>query len=344
MIIKQFAKNRVWQHILFWSVSYYFLLHFFSNNQQYTTIDYIYNALFHLTLLIGVYVNLLILIPYLLRPKKYSTYAFFLILTIIACTQLNLLFFNYLVDFIFPGYYFISYYELYDITQFFIVYIALTTLLKLSKAWFQLSESEIQLSIAQKQKLDAELKALKSQINPHFLFNSLNNIYGLALKNDKNTPAIILKLSEVMRYIIYESNEEYVLLDSEITFIKNFIALQELRSDQRAHIKFQVHGKVLNQKIAPLLFIPLLENSFKHGIKGETGPSFVNVVLHIETEHILLKIENNKGTVDEVEKKQFGGIGLQNVRQRLQLVYPGRHKLAIHSDRSVFTVQLKLML
>src|SRR5690606_29573907 len=136
-------------------------------------------------------------------------------------------------------------------------------------AWFQLSDSKKRLSIAEKEKLDAELRALKSQINPHFLFNSLNNLYALSLKADEQTPAFILKLSEVMRYMIYESNEDCVSLKKELDFIKNYVDLQKLRSDHKARISFHISGKVGKQKVAPLLFIPFVENSFKHGIKGE---------------------------------------------------------------------------
>ena len=256
----------------------------------------------------------------------------------------NILFFEHLVDYVLPGYYFISYYEFYDIAQFFIVYMGLTTLLKLSKAWFQLSASEKKLSIAEKDKLDAELRALKSQINPHFLFNSLNNLYALSLKEDKQTPAFILKLSEVMRYMIYESNEDFVSLKKELNFIKNYVALQKLRSDHRARISFHISGKVGKQKLAPLLFIPFVENSFKHGIKGETGYSYVNIHLDVAEDELLLKVENNKGAVDEVEKGHFNGIGLTNVRQRLALMYPEKHQLTICDEDKTFSVQLKLTL
>ena len=316
----------------------------FSGNNELTRIDYIYNGLFHLTLLPGIYINLFLLIPKVLGKNNYFLYLIFMMLTIIISSAFNILFFEHLVDYVLPGYYFISYYEFYDIAQFFIAYIGLTTLLKLSKAWFQLSASEKKLSIVEKEKLDAELRALKSQINPHFLFNSLNNLYALSLKGDQQTSAFILKLSEVMRYMIYESNGNFVLLKNELNFIKNYVDLQKLRSDTRAHISFRISGKVRQQKIAPLLFIPFIENSFKHGIKGKTGQTYVNIDLEVNDNELLLKVENNKGSVDEVETGHFKGIGLNNVRKRLTLIYPEKHHLTICDRNEVFSVQLKLIL
>lgn len=342
--IHLFVRNSLWQHLLFWALSFYLLLRIFSGNNAPTRIDYIYNGLFHLTLLPGVYVNLLIFIPRMLGRNKYLLYLLLMMLTIALSSAFNILFFEHLVDYVLPGYYFISYYEFYDIAQFFIAYLGLTTLLKLSKAWFQLSASEKRLSIAEKEKLDAELRALKSQINPHFLFNSLNNLYALSLKEDKQTPAFILKLSEVMRYMIYESNADFVFLKKELNFIKNYVALQKLRSDQRARISFHISGKVGKQKLAPLLFIPFVENSFKHGIKGETGDSYVNIHMEVTGNELLFKVENNKGAVDEVEKGHFNGIGLTNVRQRLALMYPEKHQLTICDEDKTFSVQLKLTL
>ena len=127
---------------------------------------------------------------------------------------MNILFFDYFVDIIFADYYFISYYDFLDIIQFFLIYISITSLLKLSRGWFQLAKTEEKLALANRKKLEAELKVLKSQINPHFLFNSLNNLYSLALKKDAKTPEVILQLSESMRYIIYECNADRVLLQS----------------------------------------------------------------------------------------------------------------------------------
>ncbi len=330
------------QHLLFWAFSFYVLLRIFSVDSELRSIDYIYDGLFHLTLLPAVYFNLMVLIPQLFNKGKYLLYLFSVGLTLLAFSQLNIWFFDHLVDVLLSGYYFISYYELPDILQFFGAYLIFTTLLKLSKAWFQLSEAEVKLSVTRQEKLDAELEALKSQVNPHFLFNSLNNLYALTLKDSKRASGAILKLSEVMRYMIYEAKDELVPLEKEVAFIESYLALQKLRSDQRAEINFLVHGEVAGKRVAPLLFIHFIENSFKHGVKGETGPSFVTISLSVTGVHLHFSIVNNKGTVDDVENSKYGGIGIENVKKRLQLIYPQKHQLQIIDGRDTFSVDLKL--
>jgi LytS/YehU family sensor histidine kinase len=257
---------------------------------------------------------------------------------------LNLWFFDHLVDKIFTEYYFISYYEFIDIVQFFLIYISTTSLLKLSRGWFQLAKTEEKLALANRKQLEAELKVLKSQINPHFLFNSLNNLYSLALKQDAQTPEVILQLSESMRYIIYECKEDRVSLEKEIAFLKNYIELQRLRSSVETKIEFGVQGNPSNLKVAPLLFIPFIENGFKHGVKGDTNSGFIKIQLEITDQNILLQVKNNKGIVDEVSLEEGKGIGLENVSQRLQLIYPNTHELKVIDGEQDFEIQLRINL
>lgn len=336
--------SRVLQHLLFWAFSFYVLLRIFSTDSELRSIDYIYTGLFHLTLLPAVYFNLLLLIPRLFNKGRYGLFTLAVGASLLLFSELNILFFDHLVDFVLPGYYFISYYELTDILQFFGGYLIFTMLLKLSKAWFQLSEAEVKLAVTRQEKTKAELEALKSQVNPHFLFNSLNNLYALSLKEGTQASESILKLSEVMRYMIYEAKDELVPLEKEIAFIESYLALQKLRSDQRAAITFIKEGKVNSGKVAPLLLIPLIENSFKHGIKGETGPSFVSIFLKVMNGNLLFRVENNKGQVDNVEVGKHSGMGLVNVKKRLELMYPEKHELVIRDAENTFSVDLKLNL
>lgn len=338
------ASFRPVQHLAFWGLSFYVLLRIFSTDSETRGVDYIYDALFHLTLVPAVYFNLVVLMPALLSRQRYLWYLAAVGATVVGFSQLNIWFFDHLVDFLLPGYYFISYYEWKDILQFFLIYLAATTLLKLSKGWFQLSETRSRLAETEREKLDAELEALKSQVNPHFLFNSLNNLYGLALKNDKQTPASILKLSEVMRYMIYEAAGETVALARELDFIENYVNLQRLRSDSRATISLEVEGEPGQLQIAPLLFIPFVENSFKHGIKGETGKSYVHILFRVGAGEVTFSIRNNKGAVDDVEHRQYGGIGLANVKKRLELIYTGNYDLQISDGDNEYAVGLTIRL
>ena len=338
--ILKIIQNRVLQHTLFWCVSYYVLLRLFASSNAIDKIDYIYTILFHLSIVAGVYVNLAILIPKLLSKKQYVAYALSLILLIVGASELNVLFFDKLVDYILPGYYFISYYEILDILKFVITYIAITSLLKLSKSWFELSDTNRRLNQLQKEKIETELKALKGQINPHFLFNSMNSIYSLALSHSEKTPEIILKLSDIMRYIIYEATVDFVDLSKEVKYLKDYIDLQTLRTNSRATIQFNITGQIDGILIAPLLFFPLVENSFKHGIKGVTGKSFININLTTALNKVEFVVENNKGITDNVEKKEYKGIGLDNVSKRLVMIYPGKHKMLVTDSDDTFKVEL----
>ncbi|WP_416866260.1 MAG: sensor histidine kinase [Imperialibacter sp.] len=343
-LFKKTVSNRLVQHLAFWVLSFYVLLRIFSTDSEIRDIDYIYDGLFHFTLIIPVYLNLLVLIPKLLDRGRYFLYIGLASLSILIFSQLNIWFFDYLVDFLLPGYYFISYYELPDIVQFFLVYMGVSTLLKLSKGWFQLAEARTKLAETRQEKLDAELEALKSQVNPHFLFNSLNNLYGLSLKGDKKTPASILKLSEVLRYMIYEAKDEKVPLEKEISFIENYINLQRLRSDHHASISFEIVGEARELQIAPLLFIPFVENSFKHGVKGETGDSYVDVKMEVGSDFINFTCRNNVGSIDDVEQRKYGGIGLENVKKRLKLIYEDRYTLELDEGKEEYKVNLTIEL
>ena len=161
------------------------------------------------------------------------------------------------------------------------------------------------------------------------------------MKGEKKTPGIILLLSDLMRYMLYETNDELEPLKKEVQYLENYIELQKLRSEQNANISFQIEGKVNDQKIAPLIFLPFVENSFKHGIKGDISGGYVNINFHISDRNVLLVLTNNKGTVDEVEKSELKGIGLANARRRLELLYPGKHELNIIDSDNEFQVELK---
>jgi len=215
-------------------------------------------------------------------------------------------------------------------------------LLKLSKGWFELYETKQLLEKLKSEKLQAELSALKGQINPHFLFNSLNSIYSLSIDNEPITSDFILKLSDVLRYMIYEANDERVPLKKEINYLQNYIELQRLRVDEKAKINVEIKGELNNQKVAPLLLIPLVENGFKHGIKGETENSFIDVFINVEGQDFYFNVKNNKGQIDEIENGKFNGIGLKNVQRRLELLYPEKHKMKIKETNSTFEIDLKI--
>ena len=218
-----------------------------------------------------------------------------------------------------------------------------STLYKILTDWLIHQNEKIAL---ERQNLQSELKFLKSQINPHFFFNTLNSLYALTLKKSDLAPEIVLRLSEMMRYMLYESNEKKVSLEKEINYVKNYIELEKLRQGHKFDITFDIKGEIKSQMIAPLMFIPFLENSFKHGLDNQIKSGFVTIDLDLRDASVELAIENSKPPSipkKNIEKKS-GGIGLQNVKRRLKLLYPQRHKLNIEEKPNTFKVYLNIQL
>ncbi|UOG73274.1 sensor histidine kinase [Hymenobacter tibetensis] len=190
----------------------------------------------------------------------------------------------------------------------------------------------------QHEKNAIELAYLKSQLNPHFLFNTLNNLYGLALTEPERTPDVVLKLSELMRYVLYESNETYVSLPQEIEYLSSYISLEKLRHEGPVYVDFTVVGPVDGQRIAPLLLISFVENAFKHGaVTNADCP----ITLHLSVVGSQLTFMTRNQIVRK-NKDQVGGIGLASVRRRLALLYPGQHRLAVSQEHDVFECALQL--
>lgn len=336
------TPSRILQHLAFWGLSYAILVQLFASSGEIQPTDYIYTAIFLVTVAAGVYLNLLMLMPLLLNRGWYILYFITLAIDVVTTAAFNQLTFSHLVDYILPGYYFISYYSFADILKFMAAFFGVTSLLKLARGYFLLMESRNELMQLQKEKSDAELQALRAQVNPHFLFNSLNSIYALVLKKSDNAPETVLRLSEILRYILYETRKEQVELATEIRYMKEYISLQRLRCGAHATIEVSVEGEADRRQIAPLLFLPLIENCFKHGIKGETGPSFVRIAWEIEAGLIRFATENNIGETDDPESETRQGIGIENLKKRLGLSYPGKHLLEISEQDDRFTVTMTI--
>jgi len=197
----------------------------------------------------------------------------------------------------------------------------------------------------QRQQLKSELKFLKTQINPHFFFNTLNSLYALTLKKSDKAPEIVLKLSEMMRYMLYESNERLIPLSQEIKYLKNYLELEKLRHGDKFKMSIDIQGDPKGHRIAPLLFMPFLENSFKHGIDSELKSGYVDISIEINETELSLNVTNSRPQVAitpiPLEGKS-GGIGLTNVRRRLNLLYPKKYKLGIDKDENTYQIDLTL--
>jgi hypothetical protein len=189
----------------------------------------------------------------------------------------------------------------------------------------------------------AEMSSLRNQINPHFLFNTLNNIYALAIK-DKAHPAAsgILKLSGMMRYVVTETGQPYVDLQQEINYTNDYIELQKMRLTKTLNLSYVVTGATERQRIAPLVLIPFIENAFKHGVNPDQE-SYISILIKIEDTRLSMTIENQKvKTVQELHTKS--GVGIENTKSRLALLYPNKHFLFIDDNALTYRIQLNLML
>ena len=335
---------RIIQHLAFWVLSFFVFLYLFKTGAKPEKIDYVYTILFQLTLLPAVYINIELLLPALGNRKRILFYLLSIITIIILFAWINYNFFDNWSAKVFPDYFFISYFTLREVVLFFIVYIIITMLLKLSKSWFQVSWLQKELMEKEKQKAEVELKALKAQINPHFFFNTLNSIYSMALDKDERLPGTVLQLSDLMRYFLYGSRDNFIPLEKDLTVVKEYIALQKLRSNAQLDIETKISGEINDQQIAPLLLITFLENAFKHGAKGSSGNTFINLDIKVEKNKLNFTVENNKGIIDEVNTGDQNGLGLENVKRQLELLYPGKHLLNIKDQPDRFSVALQLSL
>ena len=221
-----------------------------------------------------------------------------------------------------------------------IIFIALS--IKLFKERNREQDEKNQL---EKKKLQAELTALKSQLNAHFLFNTLNNLYGLAKQKSDRAPTGILMLSEMLHFVLYECSPESYSLEKELDFINNYIELEKLRYGKRLRIEIEKELNHTDAQIAPLLLFPFVENSFKHGASKKANKVWIKIRIVSNRDQLLFEVENNRYVDDSPNpENNGGGVGLENVQKRLDILYPGQHKLSIKSDDSSFSIFLTINL
>lgn len=290
------------------------------------------------------YINYTLLIPILVKKKKkYGLYILSICLLIAVMVVIKTVVASLNGDF------FLTYFsqdsgqvEYYALTKYVVFaifvsgfFVVVSALLKFAIDWF--GTERIQRDLLS-EKRDMELAFLKSQLNPHFLFNSLNNIYSLAYQKSDKTADAILKLSEIMRYMIYESNDSWVSLSKEIAYVQSFIELQKLRFKDGAAVEFTINGEIDEQPVVPLILISFVENAFKHGVANDpSDPIRINIIANQKILHFSITNKKNKHNKD-----QMGGVGLNNVERRLQLLYPERYKLNIVNSATHYTSELML--
>lgn len=339
--IKNYKRIKIITQLFFWLSSIAFALGSFyvaSNYHLNLFPDIIKAFILNGGFAIGVYINILVLIPIFLKRKSYIFYTFWLLITLAASSLfilgLLLLLLNFNRPLLFSSYFFTTAF-----------YIGITSLAKFVKDWLELQDISLRYHKIEREKLEVELHTLKAQINPHFLFNSLNNIYSLALVNSKQTPVMILKLSDLMRHVLYESRENFISLKSEIDFIRNFIDLQRIRLSKKTDIRFNIEGEIQNRLIIPLIFEPFVDNAFKHGPKSMNEKAYIHVSIFLENDWLYFKVENNFEYDEYPEGNMAHGIGLKNVQKRLAFLYEkDQYHLDISKKENIFKVELRLIL
>lgn len=294
------------------------------------------NQLFQMGL---VYVHLLLLIPRFLQQKKRLWYVLLLLLNLAGITAIKIGF-KALVGLKYLG----GYHEILQFLVLSIVYGAILMAYQFFQDEHKNQELKLKLKEAEQEKMVAELAALKAQIHPHFLFNTLNNIYALSMSQSAKTPAYILMLSELMSYMIYESNARFVTLEKEMKFIHHYIDLEKIRLDEKQEVRVDVSGALANYQIAPLLLIPLVENAFKHGAKGQNLRFLLQarVVPAADGDRFELICENDYE--QQAGQEEVGGLGLANLQQRLDRLYPERHELTVQQQHGRYRVKLNVPL
>ena len=271
--------------------------------------QFMYVVVFHVTIAGSVYFNLKFLVRKFLAASKFGLYLLLVSTLTFVAAITNYALFNEGIDLLFPQFYFVSYFELWELILIIGGYLAFTTMVFL--IWQYAA-----LLIANREKVQSELSALKAQINPHFLFNNLNTIYAMASKNDERTKDVILQLSDFLRYVLYDTASEYIPLEKEAEIIRTYVALQKARIHAKlTSVTLTVEGNLADCQITPLLLLPLAENCFKHGIGKKPG----SIMIYL-------------------------GIGLSNVEKRLNLLYPERHSLTFEAKEGIFTVEMHISL
>ena len=216
--------------------------------------------------------------------------------------------------------------------------VATPTVIKFFKLW---TVKQRDLMLAQQERITAQLELLKAQVHPHFLFNTLNNIYAFALESSPKTPELILKLSSLLSYMLYDCKTEEVRLEKEVETMKNYIDLEKERYGSKIEISWNVEGAIKDKFIAPLIMLPFLENAFKHGTSEQIEKSWLSVDISVKQNILRCKIANSK---NEYALDNNNGIGINNVRKRLELIYVEKHELKINDEGDFFVVSMLINL
>ena len=325
-------KRQFFIHIFIWGILYSIILFFIYAEIKDITLKVCFRITFTAVIF---YTNYSLLVPYFLLKKKILPYLFCVVI---------LLLISYLIILNVFGFEFYDSRNLLDkrpskftiIIFFNSVIIIIGTIIRLYEQWIENDRINKEIEV---KKNKTELESLKNQLNPHFLFNSLNSIYSLSTKKSNDTPEAVIMLSELMRYMLYKANDKKVFLKDELQYIENYIKLQHIRIAKNKNVKINIKGVISTQKISPLLFISYIENAFKYGTDFN-GNTEIEIDISVKDNELQFKCVNIIGNRSKDEESS--GIGMQNTKNRLELLYPNKHWLTTIENDNKFMVDLKL--
>ena len=339
--IQVLFQNRILQHTLFWVAHVVFYATLYGSFEENYGQTFLEKLIYLPVDMIFTYFTMYFLLPKFLLPGRYTEFfLWFLASSFIAglgqryvayAIHYPLYYPQYLKD---PFFYFPKIIKMF-VSIYPVTFTAVA--IKLLKYWYANQHAQ---QVLVEEKLHAELKFLKTQIHPHFLFNTLNNLYALTLKKSDKAPEMVLKLSELINYMLYECKSDVVSLSKEIKFIRNYVDIEKMRYGDKVEVDIRITGEVNERTIAPLILLPFVENAFKHGASENLLQSWVKVSIDAHADHLVIKVENSKAG----ENGQNGseGIGIQNVKRRLDLIYPAQHELKIINGEETFLVVLSI--
>jgi two-component system, LytTR family, sensor kinase len=336
---------RIISHSLFWIIYIiFFYLQYVFYSKDVDSMSILSSLL--LTAVVDIfaaYFTVYYLLPEYLFKKKYIAFAvLFLISAAIAILVQRVLLYYIAIPYFYGESvsHTKSFWHINPFYSFFNIYtvVSLFAVIKLMKYWYRNQHLKTEL---EKKNQTSELALLRTQLNPHFLFNTLNNIDALISSDQNKASDAVIKLSEIMRFTLYEASNDRVPLEREINYLENYISLQQLRLKNPYFVKFENTTDCKGMTIAPMLFIPFVENAFKHGLKNVVAPG-IEITLNCENDVLTFEVINRYSNLEEQNKDATSGIGLANTRKRLNLLYPEKHKLEIRKSTGIFKVNLSI--
>lgn len=335
------GKYRLLRHLIFWVVHILVFTFLFRNDEINFWNQNMLSALWVPAFILYSYPVMFWVIPRFLLQEKYILFSIILFLWAIAGY-----FFNYIfrMNVLFPVSNIIGYktgnFNPWAANSYLSMNVmaGFGSMIILFKYW---TKKQRDFLLEQNEKINSELQLLKAQVHPHFLFNTLNNIYSFSLESSPKTPRMILELSSLLSYVLYDCKANEVLLEKEIGIMKDYIELEKERYANRLEVSLNIEGEVKDKYIAPLLLLPFLENAFKHGTSLQLEKPWLSMDIAVKQQMLRCKIANSKS---EFSFSRQNGIGIQNVQKRLAYLYPGKHELKINDEGNYFVVSLVLEL